>query len=88
MLLEGLSEASLPEWSDQLFIDSQILNGLALWLVSRQDPSTGAFKRSAQEIYDVRMRVSDVICEGEGLKYDVNGGRMFSRTCEGRTVKS
>ena len=68
MLLEGLSEASLPEWSDQLFIDSQILNSLALWLVSRQDPITGAFTRSAQEIYDVRMRVSDVTFDRECSK--------------------
>ena len=60
-MLEAFSEASHPEWNDQLYLDPDVINGLALWLVDKQDPDTGAFQ-SVDDSYDIRMRVNRTKC--------------------------
>ena len=55
--LDMLAQAAVPEWQDQLLIDTAVLNGLAMWLVQRQNATTGAFPYMRTTIQDPKMRV-------------------------------
>ncbi len=57
MALQTLSLARNPEWEDILYVDLNIINKMALWLVTQQDQSTGAFVPRGQNFYDYRLRV-------------------------------
>lgn len=46
-----------PEWEHILYIDIDILNKLALWLIKQQNMSTGAFIEADDYIYDNKMKV-------------------------------
>ena len=59
-VLDVLVQAALPEWEKWLFIDSAMLNGLALWIVDNQNSSTGAFPPTHPALYDIKMRVGTV----------------------------
>ena len=68
--LDMLAQAAVPEWQDQLLIDTAVLNGLAMWLVQRQNATTGAFPHTGTTIHDPKLRVSRL--------HDV---KAFSVTC-------
>ena len=59
-VLDVLAQAALSEWEKWLFIDSAMLNGLALWIVDNQNSSTGAFPPTHPALYDIKMRVGTV----------------------------
>ena len=87
-MLEAFSEASHAEWNDQLYLDPDVINGLALWLVDKQDPDTGAFQ-SVDDSYDIRMRVNRTTCGNKDRCGDYfNLCCVFSQTFEVTTVKN
>ncbi len=59
MALQTLSLARNPEWEDILYVDLDIINEMALWLITQHDQSTGAFVPKGEHFYDYRIRVGD-----------------------------
>ncbi len=55
--LETLALASQPEYEHILFIDVDVMNELASWLLTNQNKATGAFEQFAPVEFDIRLMV-------------------------------
>ena len=60
--LRSLHSAMASEWTEQVYIDVELLNSLATWIHNQQDrvqtsPTYGAFIHRNEVIYDRNMNV-------------------------------
>ncbi len=58
LAIEVLAAGARPEWEYDVYIDTNVLNRLAAWLVKQQNMTSGAFLRTSH-VFDLKMLVSD-----------------------------
>lgn len=55
-ICKSLHAAMMSEWNEELYIEVELINKIALWIANQQDES-GAFIETAGVIYDRNMDV-------------------------------
>lgn len=52
LVLKSLHNALISQWAEIVYVDVEILNQIAIWVSSQQDPNTGAFMETSEYYYD------------------------------------
>ena len=65
--LDILSEGVESEWQEYLFVDTNVLNELASYVISMQDTSNGAFLDTNENIYDNKLWVTYIKLRNDNI---------------------
>ena len=57
-MLRVLHDAHASEWSEILFIETKVLNNIALWILEQFNASASRWEETSDDYYDRNMLVS------------------------------
>ena len=61
-VLRVLHDAHASEWSEILFIETKVLNNIALWILEQFNASASRWEETSDDYYDRNMLVSMSRC--------------------------
>ena len=65
-----MHEAHASEWEPQLYIETEVLNKIALWVTAQFNETTERFEETSDIIYDRHFMVSS----GGGSSLNISAG--------------